>query len=984
MNRGGLLCFCLLLFSACLSLPKSPTCYQSYEVITLEMLKNDEVSLCCESDSQCKEGIENAAVFSGEAEREELSELLRELTCDERSICSVVQHTEGGEMAGEMGIIPCNTDSDCPQDQECLLNQCVNDVEADDDFDGVPNRVDNCPGVSNAQQDDCDMNGLGDACDPAGPCGGKLSGQTVHFVELRRELPEPCIFLELEGTNLRTQGNSQGSFEVPLPRSIDHLEERRMLGFIGRGINSEAGECKSFDGEHGSVYQRQTFFTKRLASREEGESDLIQDLFIKPRARLEGRVLRDGALPNKADHGGIKVRAIGASRQATLTDSWGRFRLEGLEPGDDYLIVISSEGYESKRIEGVSLSEGQVSILGTEGLVSLASSGGAIGLSQNGRCQSSLIDLSCTESSSAGCGDPCGGGGSLPSSCLGDLICVPSQWGWGSQLSKSETQVREQKELIISLRVLHMPLTEGDERFQALSLSPTLLISPSFGTETVLISLQADDDEVIEQEGLPTLTYKRFRWSGRLASDDLYTFIVNAGDSQRILTGRYVNVALDESLSEDPREFFFDLSPTRTFDVDGALDEDRDGVLDHEDVDQDGDGVLDQFDVSPHDPYRALSPLVEAQESPELDSDDDGDGLSDLEEFLSGEDGLQSPPNETQGEQFSSVVIISGEQSRVTQREYPSVQRNYSSSEPRWPNQRGSALRFRVSPRASDDQADLKVRYTVPIRVPLELSADERLLKMTSRWSATLVEENCPLLSSEDPESATRSCIVKDSVFVCEGAQGLDYLMCSTEFSIDKAESPLSEDTLFSIFVVDHLPTNFGIIDSLSLFPPCDRLCFADHSEPQNVYGLLRRAFAVSEVGTCLFEESVSEEVEQVYRARPSLFRELMAECVALEHNGQSLMAFETCEPEPLVDEQGRAYALTGLSDLEWPVECDRALEGLSRWTESPSLTLDESCRTALRLAESSFTFTLQNSAGERVELSLPLGIGDLLGRCEP
>lgn len=42
----------------------------------------------------------------------------------------------------------------------------VNPCAPDTDGDGIPNIVDNCPSVSNANQQDSDGDGVGDACDP--------------------------------------------------------------------------------------------------------------------------------------------------------------------------------------------------------------------------------------------------------------------------------------------------------------------------------------------------------------------------------------------------------------------------------------------------------------------------------------------------------------------------------------------------------------------------------------------------------------------------------------------------------------------------------------------------------------------------------------------------------------------------------------------------------------------------------------------------
>jgi hypothetical protein len=74
------------------------------------------------------------------------------------------------------------TDSDADGAADCV-DACPNDPlkvsagscgcgnpETDNDGDGVPNCVDNCPQLANPGQADCDMNGIGDACQGAADC----------------------------------------------------------------------------------------------------------------------------------------------------------------------------------------------------------------------------------------------------------------------------------------------------------------------------------------------------------------------------------------------------------------------------------------------------------------------------------------------------------------------------------------------------------------------------------------------------------------------------------------------------------------------------------------------------------------------------------------------------------------------------------------------------------------------------------------------
>ena len=53
---------------------------------------------------------------------------------------------------------------ECPSHYILQLGQCEPDVDVDFDVDGVPDALDNCPRVSNAQQEDSNQNGIGDAC----------------------------------------------------------------------------------------------------------------------------------------------------------------------------------------------------------------------------------------------------------------------------------------------------------------------------------------------------------------------------------------------------------------------------------------------------------------------------------------------------------------------------------------------------------------------------------------------------------------------------------------------------------------------------------------------------------------------------------------------------------------------------------------------------------------------------------------------------
>lgn len=80
-------------------------------------------------------------------------------------------NVQGGYCAQGTCITPdCDTDLDCLLGEECVSFACLVDVDADRDRDGVPDgssnlRRDNCPDVSNTDQNDLDGDGQGDRCD---------------------------------------------------------------------------------------------------------------------------------------------------------------------------------------------------------------------------------------------------------------------------------------------------------------------------------------------------------------------------------------------------------------------------------------------------------------------------------------------------------------------------------------------------------------------------------------------------------------------------------------------------------------------------------------------------------------------------------------------------------------------------------------------------------------------------------------------------
>jgi hypothetical protein len=880
--------------------------------------------------------------------------------------------------------VECRSDLDCLPTQTCISNQCLTDTSVDTDRDGVPDNTDNCPYVINEDQNDCDRNGVGDPCDPAGICGVEFAGEVFRFDSVKGKMILACTYLEFERTNIRLQVSNSGSYNVKLPSSFDNPRINIYSGYvIGTGGDRH---CSAYNKTMYSAFEQKAlnsaYFTLNLDTMLQQQE--ILSINIPETGHLYGRVLLSDQSPYQAVHGSIRVFIKGYEKTATLTDRYGYFKIAHI-PATEHIVVIHHEEYGTLEIDEVTVVANQTTWVNHDPARSV--------------CRTTLNASECLSNSEqlASCERVC----DQASDCVtSNQLCADSLAHHAIYLSPHMDHTDRQQMLTITTTILTPPVDLSSHRINP---KPTVTISPTFEGNLQTFDLEYSENQSDSYNSVYT-------WSGMLNLGELYQFIVDAGDENRIMMARIEGFSLDKEtrdLTTNQLNFF--LRPFSS-QLDGTFDEDIDDILDQDDEDQDGDGCLDELDRYPRNPYACVDENEDGIPD-EWQNDLNQNNLTDLEDIQEGQDGVQTLLFDTGiyndiQELTPQLSIISGDSDRVSSVSLAHVALPYAYPYPSIA--KATLVPLRLSINSGDEDLSLRYKFYLDetfndLQKPKAIHPYKRIM---------FAHEACSLnIDSDSSEENESLCEIFKQLIRCSDEQTINHRSnsCYTEINIPASKQGeyllwLTDDLLIS----DMVNSTMNDAPTADLVKKCD-VCLARNELPQSIYGLIHRTLLVDEACPKSYSDlnlSLAE-LDVIEDLSPAAISALAFKtCTPLSYK-ETTISDANCRPVHLYTSQVDPLIMTSLqiryllnAEQEEQVTTHCGSLGIDWQSPHPVIQLTNDCLSQLEalnidleleilftLSDGGYNYQLVDNASEIIHSSEPsvirVSMGDINGICK-
>ncbi len=263
---------------------------------------------------------------------------------------------------GSCEPLECLRDRDCELGEVCRQGQCLTDVDADRDRDGVPDTEDSCPDLQNADQEDADGDGQGDLCDDDDDNDAvvdtvdncPLVANPQQFDADGDRIGNACDD-DYQGITIRGQLTTDDFVSPDFTQA-----EVRISGVEGFENPDESGAFV-FAGalQTGGTVGVEVFWpgfitVTRVVSIPDNVSEhtlapieMDSALDQQEAAPVRGAVL----LQNRQEHSGtlVTVEIAGEPLNSTVTASTGQFALSSVPI--DQTLVLARPGFRTERIE---------------------------------------------------------------------------------------------------------------------------------------------------------------------------------------------------------------------------------------------------------------------------------------------------------------------------------------------------------------------------------------------------------------------------------------------------------------------------------------------------------------------------------------------------------------------------------------------------------------------------------------------------------